>query len=65
MWGSSHLGRPRLTDELKAQVIELLGTGATKQKVSEELNIGVSTIYKIQREHKESWNAGIIRTRYE
>ena len=47
-----HLGRPRLTDELKAQVMELLGTGATKQAVSEELNIGVSTIYKIQKEYK-------------
>ncbi len=49
-----HLGRPRLTDELKAQVMGLLGTGATKQAVSEELNIGVSTIYKIQREFTTS-----------
>ena len=49
-----HLGRPRLTDELKAQVMELLGAGATKQTVSEELNIGVSTIYKIQKESKAS-----------
>ena len=47
-----HLGRPKLTDELKNQVMEMLGAGSTKQVVSETLSIGVSTIYKIQREFK-------------
>lgn len=47
-----HLGRPKLTDEMKAQVLEMIGLGDTKKSISKSLNIGISTIYKIQKESK-------------
>lgn len=49
-----HLGRPKLTKELKNQVMEMLGNGMTKVAISKKIGIGVSTIYKIQREFKDN-----------
>ena len=47
-----HLGRPTITDETKMQIKELLQAGKTKPAIAKTLNIGVSTIYKIQKELK-------------
>ncbi len=47
-----HLGRPKLTDEIKTQVMTMLKSGSTKKAISEEMNLGMSTIYKIQKEIK-------------
>ena len=45
-----HLGRPKLTEEVKEQVLGMVKLGATKQAVADKLNLGLSTIYKIQKE---------------
>ncbi len=47
-----HLGRPKMTDAIKVQVKEMLEAGSTKTAIAEDLNIGVSTVYKIQKELK-------------
>jgi len=49
-----HLGRPKLTKELKNQVLDMLREGITKVAVSKKIGIGVSTIYKIQKEFKDN-----------
>ena len=49
-----HLGRPKLTDELKAQALKMIELGDTKKTISKALNLGVSTIYKIQKEAKST-----------
>ena len=45
-----HLGRPKLTNEKKAQVLNMIKSGVTKQAIADDLNMGLSTIYKIQKE---------------
>ncbi len=49
-----HMGRPGLTDEVKAQVMAMVESGATKQAIADEMKIGISTIYKIQKEMREA-----------
>ena len=47
-----HLGRPTIKEDIKIQIKELLQAGKTKPTIAKALNIGVSTIYKIQKELK-------------
>ena len=47
-----HLGRPTVTTDTKEQVKVMLKAGKTKPAIAEALNIGVSTIYKIQKENR-------------
>lgn len=49
-----HLGRPKMTKELKKQVIAFIDDGMTKAAISKKLGVGVSTIYKIQKEFKQT-----------
>ena len=47
-----HLGRPKLTQEIKEQVMTMLKSGETKKAVANKLNLGISTVYKIQKENR-------------
>lgn len=47
-----HLGRPKVTDSMKKKVIKMLGKGETKPSISKATGLGVSTIYKIQKEDR-------------
>lgn len=49
-----HLGRPKLKEQTKKKVIAMIKKGETKTAISEATGLGVSTVYKIQKEAKEN-----------
>ncbi len=42
-----HLGRPKMDEQLKADVVAFVKEGNSKPAAAEKFNIGVSTVYKI------------------
>ena len=53
-------GRPRTQQDKKEAVTALVRNGRTKQSIADELSIGLSTVYKILKDHREAQkkNAG-------
>ncbi len=45
-----HLGRPKMDEQLKADVVAFVKEGNSKPATAERFNIGISTVYKVVKE---------------
>ena len=45
-----HLGRPKMDEQLKADVVAFVSAGNSKPSAAKLFNVGVSTVYKIMKE---------------
>lgn len=45
-----HLGRPKMDEQLKADVVAFVQAGNSKPAAAEKFNIGVSTVYKLMKD---------------